>query len=379
MPKPTLGYIQNLRLATLVLVIAHHAGQTYGPTGGDWPVFHPRQAEWLGTFFSVNAGFFMALFFLIAGYFTAGALRRDGPLRLVARRAVRLGPPALLVGFLLVPAFFYITGDAPVSFPEWYGATYIGDWQVTFAHTWFLIHLLVYTAGVACLAPWLRPDPAPFAWSGKVTAGLLILLILVTGITWLVRQSYPIDRWVTLAFVLPMEPAHLPQYLAAFGLGVWGGRVRLFETMPTRAGLAWLSLGLAAAVVRYAIDLLPATGSETAATLGAWRRMLWPLWETVICFGLCLGLPVLFRTWLAPCPRLIGRLADVTLTAYVIHVFALVPLQGALLASELSPSLLFVIVTSAGSAVTFAVALGWAALTGRVGQWAQRRPSAASA
>ena len=375
MPIPTLGYIQNLRLATLVLVIAHHAGQTYGPTGGDWPVFHDRQAAWLGTFFSVNAGFFMALFFLIAGYFTANGLRRDGPVRLVARRAARLGPPALLVGFVLVPGFFYISGESGMPFAAWYASVYIGDWQVTFAHTWFLIHLLVYTVGAACLARQLRRPPVAPVWSGKVTAALLLLLVAVAGSTWLVRHPYPIDRWVTVGFVFPMEPAHLPQYLAAFGLGVWGGRVRLFETMPRRTSLAWLTVGVVAAVTRYGVDLIPAAGSDADVMLIAWRRALWPLWETVICFGLCLGLPVLFRTFLPACPPLVGRLADVTLTAYVVHVFVLVPLQMALLGSSLSPDVLFLIVTIAGAAVTFALALAWSAVAGRLAHRAPLRAS----
>lgn len=366
MPRQTLGYIQNLRLATLLLVIAHHAGQTYGPTGGDWPVTHPEQAVWLGTFFPVNAAFFMALFFLVAGYFTAGGLARDGAWRLIGRRAARLGPPALLVGFLGMPVFLHISGGSPEPFAVWYWGTYLGGWRVTFAHTWFLIHLLVYTAGAACLARLLPHPPAPFAWNGRVTAALLILLILVAGSSWLIRQFYPIDRWVTLAFVFPMEPAHLPQYLAAFGLGVWGGRFRLFETMPRRTGLVWLSIGAAAAALRYGVDLVPVAGSDLSDTLASLRRVIWPLWETIICFGLCLGLPVFFRSFLAACPAWIGRLADVTLTAYVVHVFVLVPLQLALTPSPLPPTVLFLIVTAAGAAITFAMALAWSVLARRL-------------
>ena len=287
---------------------------------------HPEQAVWLGTFFPVNAAFFMALFFLIAGYFTAGGLARDGAWRLIGRRAVRLGPPALLVGFLGMPVFLHISGGSPEPFAVWYWGTYLGRWQVTFAHTWFLIHLLVYTAGAACLARLLPHPPAPFAWTGRVTAALLLLLIL----------------------------------------GVWGGRVRLFETMPRRTGLVWLSTGAAAAALRYGVDLIPVAGSDLSDTLASLRRVIWPLWETIICFGLCLGLPVFFRSFLAACPAWIGRLADVTLTAYVVHVFVLVPLQLALTPSPLPPTVLFLIVTAAGAAITFAMALAWSVLARRL-------------
>ena len=35
-----LVYIDNLRVLLIAVVIARHAGQAYGPTGGDWPIFN---------------------------------------------------------------------------------------------------------------------------------------------------------------------------------------------------------------------------------------------------------------------------------------------------------------------------------------------------
>src|SRR5918997_2539840 len=59
-----LPFADNLRVFLTILVVAHHAGQAYGPTGGRWPVFEPQRSSLLGPFFSVNAAFFMGLFFL---------------------------------------------------------------------------------------------------------------------------------------------------------------------------------------------------------------------------------------------------------------------------------------------------------------------------
>jgi peptidoglycan/LPS O-acetylase OafA/YrhL len=36
-----LYFLDNLRVALIVLVIAHHVGQAYGPTGGSWPIQVP--------------------------------------------------------------------------------------------------------------------------------------------------------------------------------------------------------------------------------------------------------------------------------------------------------------------------------------------------
>jgi peptidoglycan/LPS O-acetylase OafA/YrhL len=38
MPAHRLFYLDTLRIVLTILVIAHHVGQAYGPTGGYWPV-----------------------------------------------------------------------------------------------------------------------------------------------------------------------------------------------------------------------------------------------------------------------------------------------------------------------------------------------------
>jgi glucan biosynthesis protein C len=100
-PARRLEYIRYLRIALVCLVVAHHAGQAYGPTGGAWPVRNPGTILILGPFFAVNAAFFMGLFFLISGYFVAGPLARQGPAAYARGRLVRLGIP-LLVMMLVV-------------------------------------------------------------------------------------------------------------------------------------------------------------------------------------------------------------------------------------------------------------------------------------
>ena len=60
-------YLDNLKVCLTVLVIFHHAGQAYGD-GGGWAYTPSNPAEvmpWIWHFFSVNAAFFMGLFFLI--------------------------------------------------------------------------------------------------------------------------------------------------------------------------------------------------------------------------------------------------------------------------------------------------------------------------
>src|SRR4030095_3288526 len=87
-----------LKVLLTVLVIAHHAGQAYGPTGGRWPIFEAERAAILGPFFSVNAALFMGLFFMISAYFLPSAFDHKGTWPCLKDRVLRLGIPFVAVG-----------------------------------------------------------------------------------------------------------------------------------------------------------------------------------------------------------------------------------------------------------------------------------------
>jgi Acyltransferase family len=71
-------YLDALKVMLKVRVIAHHAGQPYAPTDGRWPVFEAERAVVPGPFLSVNAAFFMGLFFMVSAYFLPRSLDRKG-------------------------------------------------------------------------------------------------------------------------------------------------------------------------------------------------------------------------------------------------------------------------------------------------------------
>ena len=124
MSKKRLLYLDNLKVCLTVLVIFHHAGQAYGD-GGDW-AYHPSNpAEyipWIWHFFSVNAAFFMGLFFLISGYFVPTSFDKQGTKMFVQKELIRLGIPLLLMGGLLS----VLTGKPEIG------------------HMWYIESLLVF-------------------------------------------------------------------------------------------------------------------------------------------------------------------------------------------------------------------------------------------
>ena len=133
--KSRLYYLENLRVVLTILVIAHHVGQAYGPTGGYWPVQEEARAALLAPFFTVNRSFFMSLFFMVSGFFLAGAFERSSPRAFVLGRLRRLGIPVLVFAALMLPARIFLFGEK------------IARWQDVFnaAHLWYLEHLLLFS------------------------------------------------------------------------------------------------------------------------------------------------------------------------------------------------------------------------------------------
>ena len=45
-----MAFFDNLKVLMMVMVIVHHVGQAYGPTGAWWPIQEPTRAEILDPF-----------------------------------------------------------------------------------------------------------------------------------------------------------------------------------------------------------------------------------------------------------------------------------------------------------------------------------------
>ena len=182
-------YLDNLKVCLTVLVIFHHAGQAYGD-GGGW-AYHPSNpAEfmpWIWHFFSVNAAFFMGLFFLISGYFVPTSFDKQGAKVFVQKKLMRLGIPLLLMGGLI---------SALSGKPE------IG-------HMWYIESLLVFCLVYALIRQFRKPIDGKCS-SKPTIIGLLIFGSVMGLGSYLIRLVSPQDHWIWPFGIipLPMEPAH---------------------------------------------------------------------------------------------------------------------------------------------------------------------------
>lgn len=367
--RPRLLFIDNLRIGLIALVVAHHVGQAYGPTGGWWYIVNPEKAPVLGAFFTVNRSFFMSLFFMISGYFLPQSFDRKGR-SFLRDRFSRLGIPLLAFFLVIIPVMMYayhvsFRPYGPISFLSYYFHFYFGHgarpahwigpaWpDANLGHLWFIEHLLIFAV---CYWLWrLLPFSGPKAGHGSKrppkSIEIVGFAIVLAAATFVVRLWYPIDRWIALFKFIQVAPADVPRDLAFFLIGILAYRQNWFFAMPKKTGSIWLFVGLAAAAICYGLFFTGhAFFNSGGPTLGA---LIFDLWEIFLCCGMCIGFTVLFREKLNRQGRLARDLAASTYAVYLFHVPVLVALQYALRYAALGPLLKFFLVTLIAIPATF--------------------------
>jgi glucan biosynthesis protein C len=363
-----LYFLDNLRIALTVLVIAHHVGQAYGPTGGSWPIQEAARAPILGPFFTVNRSFFMSLFFLISGYLMVMSYNRSRPLAFVKSRLLRLGVPLAAFFFLVIPLQQYLchwhSGDlGTMSFGRYYVDAYLGhgerpagwngNWpEMSFLHLWYVEHLLIVSLCYAALrAVWKRSSqvsPAPARLPGAAMILLFALVLAFASAT--IRIWYPIDKWIGFLGFIQVAFADVPRDLSFFVLGAIAYRRQWFLGLPNRMGKTWLLIGLALAVLWYAYSLELGRFFPISRTA---MGIVYPIWEAILCCGLCIGLLFLFREKLNRQNRWTKAMAEGQYAAYLFHFPIVLLIQYPMANAALSPFSKFLLVTAAAVPLTF--------------------------
>jgi glucan biosynthesis protein C len=343
-PVKRLYYLDNLRVALIILVIAHHVGQAYGPTGGFWPIQEATRASILGPFFTVNRSFFMSLFFMISGYFTVMACDDKRLGAFFRSRLLRLGMPVLVFGLVMIPVQLFLLKPADGGSPS--------AWPVDVGHLWFLEHLLIFS-GVYVLWRMYRKTPSATAIDGSNPPGYLAIVVfalLLAVVSGVVRIWFPIDKWVYLLGFIKVAFADVPRDLSFFIIGVLAYRRGWIENFSTRAGYIWLSVGLALSVVWSVYALV---GWNYFPLGDVALGVIYPIWEAFLCCGMCIGLTVLFRERLNFQNRISKALAKSQYSAYIFHVFIVLLVQLAVVSLVAPPLVKFILVTIASVPLTF--------------------------
>jgi fucose 4-O-acetylase-like acetyltransferase len=340
-----LAFLDNMKVIMMSVVIMHHVAQAYGPTGGWWPIQEPTRAAVLGPFFMVNRSFGMSLFFMIAGYFTVMSCDRHGPAALAKSRLLRLGIPLIIFSLLVILLQVFVFGPADTGE---LGA----PWPIDVAHFWFVQHLLIYSL-VFALWCRFRPQDSRLIVPPKDPPGYLKVLAFAIGMalaTAIIRTWYSIDDWVYIFGYIRVAFADVPRDLGMFIVGIIAYRHQWLTRFPSRAGYAWFALGLALAGLWYAYELLL---MDTVVISDAVWGLLIPLWESLLCVSMCIGLTVLFREKGSSPGALMRAMSQSTYAAYMLHIFPVLLFQYLAVGLSAGPFLKFLLVSLISVPVSF--------------------------
>ncbi len=352
-----LFFIDNLRVALVVLVLLHHVAMVYGASAPFYyvepPFTDPAAFKSLLIFALVNQAWFMGAFFLLAGYFTPGSFDRKGPGAFLKNRLIRLGIPLIIYTFLLNPIAELGVLLMPAALT---GITTELTWQsfwqaypdrLGIGPLWFIAMLLLFTIGYALWGMLVRNR----ASSTRIVASkpgyfaVALFTVALAAASFLLRRAIPLGESVTLYTDLLSFPtiAYLPQYLSFFILGAVASRRNWFQGLSGSMGFAGLLIAAAASVLlfplafsgeMFSLELTEALGS--AMGNGHWQSAAYALWDAAFAVGLCLFLITLFRRVFNR-QRAFGRfLSQHGYTVYIIHIPIVVFLTYALREIELN-------------------------------------------
>ena len=280
--KPSIAYINNIKIYLTVLVILHHCATGVSGITSHFLNIYPDQVSYwykvVAVMLTVNQAFFMNLFFFFSGYFVPRSFDKKGAYVFITERAKRLGIPFVVYVFLLGPfcrrmyvlAFYKGSNEVPFS-------TFFEDGPV-----WFLNQLIVLGIAYSFLCG--------KGWSPKIACpsllGFLGIATVVGLLSSLFAMAFPSSDGIM------MVPTFWNQYLGYvvffFGGALamrnnWMESIKAMRRAPIYV-LAAICFGLIAFEIFYETPVnwpLWATTLYHAVTTAGWGAIVFSLAVTV--------------------------------------------------------------------------------------------------
>jgi len=321
-------YLDGIKVFLSFMVIAHHAGQSYGDTGGAWLLFDTQKVSGMRHFFFLNASYLMSFYFFISGYFTYTSLLRKSKIEFIKDRFMRLGLPLFIISaFIFIPLHYFLSQpDLPYLPFAW--ELYFDKPPLALGHLWFIASLLFYSLLFAFVFYLKAPSEVKVVY--KNWFPLVYILITAVG-SYIIRTIYVVDEWVT--WIIPIEPAHLPIYIISFYVGIlakkneWLASIRLQNTLP------------------YMLLLVVFVVMQNTMTIIDDALVFEVIYESLICVGVSLSLLAFFKTFLNADRGIIQNISENNYGIYLFHLFFVLFFQYLFLSTHLPGIIKFLFVT----------------------------------
>jgi glucan biosynthesis protein C len=350
-PRARTVFLDNLRLAMVILVIMGHSALAYTGFAPWWYVDDSRGLNMpLMIFFALQEVFLMPAFLFSAGYFAPQSLSARGPKELIKSKARGLLVPWLVAIVLLCPMLQFVW-NRHHGITSSYAQNMIGFFKAAAAlrtgyvdgsgtdqfhqhHMWFislLFCLFVLYAAVRPLRSWLSREgngaaPRPEGRRGNLTKVLLVVIMVDAVAIFVSNRFVPTLFFFKIASIIQFQPVNLLTYMLYFGLGAFASGRGWFsrESFPGKPW-AWGIGAVVSAMVYLTIAQLNMAPGATMAVKVAFavaRAVLCMAW-----FGLLLST---FSRYFHRQSRLVAQLSQNSFNLYIVHLNIVVLVQAAL-------------------------------------------------
>ncbi len=284
----------------------------------------------------------MGFYFFISGYFTFFSLNNKPIKKYLKDRFFRLGIPLLFFIFCIFGPLHYLISETKTNFFSFLVDLHFNKPPLSVGHLWFVASLLAYSLIYLAIVKSIKIK-FHFAKTFMVWFPLLYLVFLIPVNVW-VRSVYPIDYWVT--WIIPIEVAHLPQYLSLFLLGALFNKTNWLEDIKPITAFFYFFLGLITFIFKDLIyDQFPNLWSESII-------------ESLLCVGLCLGIYTISKILIHHMNKFLKFLSDNSYGIYLFHLLIVIALQLLLAKINLDTNLKFLLVTILGISLSAVLSFG---------------------
>lgn len=361
--KSRVFYIDNIRIYLTVLVILHHIAVGYGGSGA-WLVYESSfyaidgLTVLLFTLFNAyNQSYFMALFFLLAGYFTPRSFEKKGVKTFSKDRLIRLGIPLVVYAALVSPVAEFIARNYAyaqnVSFIE-----IIQD-RITYIiigvdHLWFLLALLFF-AGFYVLYRRIQPSISTSDSTSSFPKDKLIIMAIVAValIGFIIRIFSPIGY----SFFFNFQFGHFTHYAFMFCFGIMAYNGKWLDKLSGSQAKRWIGVAVLVVILLPILLLTLVDLSNPVFTpfLGGLtlESFIFSIWESFALLSISIGILYVFKTRFNRSNKILKNMGGSAYTAYIIHAIVIVGLQILFLPIVLPALLKAVIVAVIGVPLVF--------------------------
>ena len=362
-------FFDSLRVLAMLCIIIYHAVASYSTVVPFWG--GPRDvtdvsADIVRFLFDV---FMMPIFFFIAGYFGLKSLHRHGNRKFLKSKFKRLMSYWIFIVLIILPFLVWQLNEYSANFDNYWqywviyifsiGIIRIGNqssskvpgpiyswhfWYISLLFYFFVVFCLVYMVKEKLFKSSSNPGISE-QQSSKSIAKVLLLFGFLSSIAYFVMLLIIADiYWVNINYIAQFQPTDLIIYIFYFGLGIYASSRNWFTNgeSPGRIEL-WGALSVVLSIAFLIVGENIFT-NPNSPELNPGILITFAFIRSFLCLSIVFLLISITIKFLNKPNPIIKDFSKQSYNIYLIHIFVVVAIQGALISWSEGPVLVKILI-----------------------------------